>query len=87
MAFSPKQKSLIKYSLKFLEIDAVIIALAGLLALKRGLFPDLDRLAFLGIGLIYLYIVLTITIRTRIRVQDYLLSEPEILKDDPFYNN
>ncbi len=87
MAFSSRQKSLIKYTLKFLEIDVVIIALAGLLALKRGLFPDVSQLVFLGIGLVYLYVVLIITIRTRVRVQDYLLSEPELLRDDPYYNN
>lgn len=87
MPFSSRQKSLIKYTLKFLEIDAVIIALAGLLALQQGLFPDINRLVFLGIGVVYLYFALTIIIRTRIRVQDYLLSEPEILADDPYYNN
>lgn len=87
MALSSKQKSLIKYTLKFLEIDVVIVALAGLLALQRGLFPDINRLVFLGIGLVYLYIVLTVTIRTRIRIQDYLLTEPQILKDDPYHNN
>lgn len=87
MAFSSRQKSIIKYTLKFLEIDVVIVALAGLLALQQGFFPDINRVLFLGIGFGYLYIVLTVTIRTRMRIQDYLLSEPDILADDPYFNN
>lgn len=84
---SARQKFIVKNALRFLEVVIVILALAGLLAIQRGFFPDLNTIVFFIVGIMYLIVVLRITIRTRLKIENYLTTEPEILANDPYYND